>query len=173
MQHTHPNILSTSTLSGDGVINAAGEDLGHIKDFMIDLDTGRIVYAVLSFGGVMGMGDKLFAIPWDELRVDTDRRRFVLDVDRTRLENAPGFDKNDWPSHADYSFIDRVYTHYGYEAYSASRPSHLDAFRTTRRNRIDRAPTATSSDREAYLARKRQADETTTMDVIDSNRDGV
>jgi hypothetical protein len=59
---------------------------------MIDLENGRIAYAVLSFGGFLGMGDKLFAIPWNTLTVDTVEKRFVLDVDKKKLELAPGFD---------------------------------------------------------------------------------
>lgn len=112
------NMLSTDTLTGDAVRNSAGEDLGKIKDFMIDLDNGQIVYAVLSVGGFLGMGDKLFAIPWDALGVDLDRHNFILDVDRDMLEDAPGFDKNNWPATPDREFIDRVYTHYGYDPYS-------------------------------------------------------
>ncbi len=117
MQHEHPNILTTSKLSGDSVRNAEGEDLGKVKDFMVDLGNGNIIYTVLSFGGFLGMGNKLFAVPWEALRVDTEDKNFVLDVDKEVLKNAPGFDKNDWPSSADRDFINRVHTHYGYEPY--------------------------------------------------------
>jgi sporulation protein YlmC with PRC-barrel domain len=123
MQTYKPNLLSTSTLSGDSVRNAQGKDLGKIEDFMIDLDTGRIAYAVLSFGGFLGLGDKLFAIPLDALELDAEHHRFVLDVSKEKLENAPGFDKDNWPSNADASFIDSVYTHYGYEPYSSQQTS--------------------------------------------------
>jgi sporulation protein YlmC with PRC-barrel domain len=58
-----PLMLSTSSLSGDNVVSPEGESLGEIKDFMVDMDEGRIAYAVLSFGGILGFGDKLFAIP--------------------------------------------------------------------------------------------------------------
>lgn len=113
-----PLILSTSSLSGDNVVNPEGESLGEIKDFMVDIDEGRIAYAVLSFGGVLGFGDKLFAIPYDSLCIDTDHERFVLDVSRDQLADAPGFDKDDWPKRPDAAFIDSVYTHYGFEPYS-------------------------------------------------------
>ena len=115
---TRPNVLSTSTLAGDTVVNMKGEDLGDIKDFMVDIDSGRIAYAVLSFGGFLGIGDKLFAIPFEALQLDPNKERFRLDITKDQLENAPGFDKDDWPSRPDYQFIDRVYTHYGYEPYS-------------------------------------------------------
>ena len=117
------NILSTSTLSGDSVVNPQGKDLGDIKDFMVDVDTGEIVYAVLSFGGFLGVGDKLFAIPFEALQLDADNHRFMLDVDKEQLENAPGFDKNNWPGTPNNDFIDRVYTHYGYEPYTRRRRS--------------------------------------------------
>src|SRR2546426_6110910 len=78
---TDPNkrfrsVLSASTLAGDSVRNAAGEDLGKIDEIMIDIPSGRVAYAVLSFGGFLGMGDKLFAIPWDALKVDEDQQCF-------------------------------------------------------------------------------------------------
>lgn len=111
-------ILSTSTLMKDNVVNPKGENLGEIKDFMIDTESGRVVYAVLSFGGLWGLGDKLFALPMDALRVDTNKERFVTDLRKEQLKDAPGFDKNNWPRSAtDRSFVDRVYSHYGYESY--------------------------------------------------------
>jgi sporulation protein YlmC with PRC-barrel domain len=110
-------ILSTSSLSGDNVVNLNGEDLGTVKDFMVDTDNGRVVYAVLSFGGFLGMGDKLFAVPLEALRVDLENKRFILDADKDKLENAPGFDDDTWPQSADRSFIDKVYSHYGVKSY--------------------------------------------------------
>ena len=71
-------VLSASALKGDKVVNRQGEDLGKIEELMIDLDRGRIAYAVLSFGGFLGMGDKLFAIPWQAFGVDTAEKRLVL-----------------------------------------------------------------------------------------------
>lgn len=111
-------ILSTSTLMHDNVVNPQGENLGDIKDFMIDTENGRVVYAVLSFGGLLGLGDKLFAIPMDALTVDTNKERFVTDIRKDQLEDAPGFNKDNWPRSAtERTFVDRVYSHYGYESY--------------------------------------------------------
>jgi len=86
---------------------------------MIDLDEGRIAYVVLSFGGFLGMGNKLFAIPWEALILDTDQHVFILNVDRERLENAPGFDKDNWPDNAKYEagWLFDVYEYYGYLPY--------------------------------------------------------
>jgi len=84
---------------------------------MIDTPTGRVAYAVLSFGGFLGMGDKLFAIPWSRLSLDEDRKVFVLDVDRATLERAPGFDKDNWPDMADRAWGTQVHTYYGARPY--------------------------------------------------------
>jgi hypothetical protein len=116
-EYQRPRVLSASTLCGDAVTNAVGEDLGRIEELMIDLSSGRVAYAVLSFGGFLGIGDKLFAVPFGALRLDTGRKCFVLDVPREKLENAPGFDKNDWPDFADPSFGDEVYGYYGIATY--------------------------------------------------------
>lgn len=113
----HPRCLSSSTLTGDDVKNSAGEDLGEIKDFMIDLNDGRIAYAVMAFGGFLGMGDKLFAVPWSAMRLNTEDHCFVLDVDKERLKQAPGFDKDNWPDFADPQFHQRTYAFYNTKPY--------------------------------------------------------
>jgi len=101
-----PHTLSATTIIGDPVVNEYGEDLGKIEELMIDLDHGRVAYAVLSFGGLFGIGDKLFAVPLEAMRVDPENHRFVLDVERERLDEAPGFDKDDWPDAAEASASD-------------------------------------------------------------------
>lgn len=110
-------VLSANTLEGDAVVNAAGEDLGKIEEIMLDVSSGRIAYAVLSFGGFLGLGDKLFAIPWEALQLDQRNERFILNVDREALENAPGFDKAHWPEFTDRAWGVEIYEHYGYEPY--------------------------------------------------------
>lgn len=105
-------LLSSSTISGDSVVNAQGEDLGHVKDLMINPDSGEIEYAVLDFGGFLGMGDKFFAVPFRSFTVDRAKHRMVLNVDKERLKEAPGFDKNDWPDFADDSFTGGVNSFY-------------------------------------------------------------
>ena len=94
-------LLSASTITGDDVVNGEGEDLGTIEEIMFDPDEGEPGYAVLSFGGVLGMGDKLFAVPWKALTPQMNEHRFVLNVPREELEKAPGFDKDDWPKTAE------------------------------------------------------------------------
>lgn len=107
-----PEVMAAATLVGDRVVNTRGDDLGEVHDIMLDVPSGRIAYAVLSFGGMMGIGDKLFAIPWSALTLDADRRCFVLDIERERLEHAPGFDKHHWPSMADPGWATEVHAFY-------------------------------------------------------------
>ena len=106
-------LLSSSSINGDGVVNPQGEDLGSIKDLMVDPASGQVEYAVVSFGGFLGMGDKYFAVPFKQLKVDREQERMVLNVDKERLKEAPGFDKDDWPDFADQTFratVDSYYT---------------------------------------------------------------
>jgi hypothetical protein len=99
------------------VKNSAGEDLGTIKEIMLDVDSGRIGYAVLSFGGFVGLGDKLFAVPWNALRLDAANHAFILDVPKDTLQNAEGFDKDNWPDMTDPAWGTRVHEYYGTEPY--------------------------------------------------------
>lgn len=110
--------LSASTLVGAHVRNPQDESLGDLKDFMIDSTSGKIAYGVLSFGGVLGIGNKLFAIPWDNFRVDAETERLILDVPKERLKDAPGFDEDHWPNFAEPTFASELRQHY------ATRPAH-------------------------------------------------
>ena len=112
-----PKVLAADTVTGNKVVNPQQEDLGKIEHLMIDLETGRIAYAVLSFGGFLGMGDKLFAIPWSALALDTVEKRFILNVDKELLKRAPGFDKDHWPNMADQTWGAKVFTYYGAKPY--------------------------------------------------------
>ena len=109
---TAPRFLSTSTLSGDAIKNPQGESLGDLKDVMIDTASGKVAYAVLSFGGILGMGDKLFAVPWEALAVDGENKCLILNVGKERLKDAPGFDKDHWPNFAEPAFADQVRGYY-------------------------------------------------------------
>lgn len=110
-------ILSASTLIGDKVSNSAGEDLGKIEEIMIDVNRGRIAYAVLSFGGFLGIGDKYFAIPWEMLSLNSEKKKFYLDIPKEKLKNAPGFDKDNWPRTPDKNYLSDVYNYYGIKSY--------------------------------------------------------
>ncbi|WEF33292.1 PRC-barrel domain-containing protein [Pseudoduganella chitinolytica] len=108
-----PRLMGADTLMGEDVYNRQEEDLGDIKEIMIDMQSGQIAYAVLSFGGILGMGDKLFAVPWQALQLDTVNKRFILDVSKQRLESAPGFDKDRWPDMASAEFGSQIHGFYG------------------------------------------------------------
>jgi sporulation protein YlmC with PRC-barrel domain len=108
-------ILSASTIKGSSVQNLEGKNIGDIQDLMIEPATGNVAYAVLSFGGFLGIGDKYFAIPIEALNFSSTDRKITLDVSKELLENAPGFDKDNWPMTADQNFIESVYNHYGTE----------------------------------------------------------
>jgi sporulation protein YlmC with PRC-barrel domain len=110
-------VISSGKLVGNRVVNLRNEDLGRIEELMIDLDSGRIAYAVLSFGGFLGLGDKLFAIPWSALTVDVAGEKFVLNISKDLLQQAPGFDKQDWPDMSDPAWGAEIYNHYGYKPY--------------------------------------------------------
>lgn len=115
-----PRLLSSSTLTGTNVKNLQGENVGEIKDLMIDWRHGNVAYAVLSFGGFLGLEEKLFAVPLESFDFSHHHgveAHVVLDVDKERLKNAPGFDADHWPDHPDNTVLDSVYSHYGYGAY--------------------------------------------------------
>lgn len=112
-----PALMGADTLLGNDVYNHQEEDLGDIKEIMLDMRKGQIAYAVLSFGGFLGMGDKLFAVPWNALTLDTENKRFILSVEKERLKDAPGFDKDDWPDMADRSWASGVHSYYGTKPY--------------------------------------------------------
>ena len=108
-------LISANAVIGDAVVNRQGENLGKIEDLVIDPLSARVDYAVLSFGGFLGMGDKLFAVPLEALQLSREEKRFILDVEKEKLKNAPGFDKNKWPDTSDRAFGTKVYSYYGYK----------------------------------------------------------
>ena len=105
-------VLSASTIAGDKVQNQDGETLGTIKELMIDTGTGRIAYAVLDFGGFLGIGNKYFAVPWPALTVSTVPKCLVMDADKEMLKSAEGFDHDHWPDFADQHWGARIHDHY-------------------------------------------------------------
>ncbi len=99
------NLMEVSHLVGSSVQNHIGEYLGEIKEVILDARNGQVSYVVLSFsGGFLGMGKKLFAVPWDALAFDSKSGSVVLTVEKDCLKNTPGFDKNSWPRTVDFSF---------------------------------------------------------------------
>lgn len=108
-----PALMGAATLIGDSVVNAQEDNLGEIKEIMLDMRTGQVAYAVLAFGGFLGMGEKLFAVPWQALQLDTVNKRFMLSIEKDRLQNAPGFDPNAWPDMSDVGWSNQIHSFYG------------------------------------------------------------
>ena len=111
-----PEIIA-ATVEGDTVVNNKGEQLGKLESIMIDVGHRQVAYAVLSFGRLPGIENKLFAIPWSALSLDTERKWFVLDVDQELLKRAPAFDKDHWPSMADQEWAASIHAFYNRRPY--------------------------------------------------------
>jgi sporulation protein YlmC with PRC-barrel domain len=105
--------LTATSIIGDEIENLQGDRLGKIDNLMINLNTGAVDYVVIESGSFMGVGGKLFAIPFSELKLNTDKKIFVLNRDRQYLKNAPGFDKNHWPDTNEHDYFGKVNLYYG------------------------------------------------------------
>jgi len=104
-----PRLLGADTIIGEDVYNHQDEDLGDIKDILLDVHSGQVAYAVLSF---QGMADKLFAVPWSALELDSENKRFILNIEKELLEYAPGFDKDNWPDMTDPTWQNTINSYY-------------------------------------------------------------
>jgi|KBSSwiStaDraftv2_1062776.scaffolds.fasta_scaffold1438061_1 sporulation protein YlmC with PRC-barrel domain len=114
--------IPAKKLSGVNVESPSGEKLGEIEDVVIDLDSGKVAYAAVGVGGVLGLGEKLFAVPFGEFKLSHDKSNnlvLALDISKDRLEKAPGFDKNHWPDFAGQDWRNQVDSYYHR---SAARP---------------------------------------------------
>jgi len=112
-----PRIMAADTLEGNNVKNRADESIGEINHIMLDVPSGRIAYAVMAVGGFLSMGEKYFAIPWSALTLDTKEKCFRLDVNKERLSQAEGFDKDHWPTMADEKWARDLHTYYNARPY--------------------------------------------------------
>ena len=107
---------------GSKVINLKGETLGKIEDLVVDIDTGRIVYAVLESGGFLGIGDKLFPVPWESLAALPSEGIFFLNQSKEQMEKAPAFDKKNLPDMGDMHWGEGIFKHYGVPGYEQRGP---------------------------------------------------
>lgn len=105
--------VKASSIVGTTVVNASEENLGSIREIVIDPDTGQVAYAAVSFGGFLGLGEKLFAIPFRALAWRVEKNDYVLDISKERLEAAPGFDPDHWPTMSDEQWNRDVNGYYG------------------------------------------------------------
>lgn len=110
---TNHRLTSASALSDNDVKNAQGESLGQVNDVMLDTENNRVVYYVLSFGGLFGVGNTLFAIPPEAMKLNVNDDCFILNIDKDLLKKADGFNKDNWPDMADPIFRKNLYQHYG------------------------------------------------------------
>ncbi len=101
-----------SEIIGKKVVNYEGESVGEVKDLMVNYADGNVTYAIMSFGGILGIGDKLFAVPWVSLNHDRPNDRFIMKANKDLLQNAPGFDKSNWPDMSDPTRQSEIYRYY-------------------------------------------------------------
>ncbi|MBN9230088.1 MAG: photosystem reaction center subunit H [Legionella sp. 40-6] len=109
---THSGVVKSGEITGVKVLNATHEDLGDIAEVVIDKLSGKVNYLVLDFGGFLGFGNKFFAVPWNRFHYDKNEDCFILDVDKQRLQDAPGFDKDHWPDFASPTFSSSINQYY-------------------------------------------------------------
>ena len=109
---TSSDIISSERVEGTTVYNAAGDKLGSVDDLMIDKISGQIRYAVLEFGGFLGIGTDRYPLPWNMLKYDTNKEGYVVPLDKKKLEQAPHYAESDVPDYTpDYG--KRVHKYYG------------------------------------------------------------
>ena len=114
-RHGHRLILS-SRVEGTPVFSPTGERIGHINDLSIDRDTGQVIYAILSFGGFLHIGERFHPLPWSVLKYDPAEAGYVVPLDKAQLEDAPHYDRSELAelggrSHQTYG--ERIFDYYG------------------------------------------------------------
>jgi len=120
-----PNrFVSSNKLERYDVIDKDGDDMGQVQTFVVDMQEGRIAFALVAFGGILGISDKWFALPWAALEWRPDKAKFVVDMDDSVLKNVPGMKKDKWieeiekwKQEKDLEPVDRYFTTHGYESY--------------------------------------------------------
>jgi|SRR5690606_17147596 len=132
-------IMRASTFENTTVKNAVSEKVGKVEDIMIDTSTGEASYVVLSVdSGFLNLGSKYFAIPWQAFKFDAAQEDvFILNVDKEKLKNAPGFDKENWPTDPQHEFLTEVQTYYGFSRATEPNPPLGTRDKDTIRDRGD------------------------------------
>lgn len=110
--NTASPVISSDRVNGTNVYNPNGDKLGSIDSLMIDKLTGKVRYAVMEFGGFLGIGTDLYPLPWDSLKYDSGLGGYVVSVTKEQLENAPHYEGSTLPEYTD-EYGRRVYDHYG------------------------------------------------------------
>ena len=112
-------LISSDKTVGTAVYNRRGEHLGSVYNLMIDKYSGQVAYAVMSFGGFLGIGESYHPLPWRTLTYDTRKGGYVVDIDRTRLETAPSYKSSTVPNRSDRAYGHRVDDYYGVPPYGS------------------------------------------------------
>jgi hypothetical protein len=110
-------LIASDKVEGTAVYNRQGERLGTVHNFMVDKSTGRVAYAVMSFGGFLGMGESYHPLPWRVLNYDTSQGGFVIDLDKSRLAKAPSYTASNVPNWSDRAYGSRIDDYYGMSPY--------------------------------------------------------
>jgi hypothetical protein len=110
-------LIASDKVEGTAVYNRKSEHLGSVHNFMVDKSTGRVAYAVMSFGGFLGMGESYHPLPWRVLTYDTKQGGFVIDLDKSQLEKAPSYTASNMPNWSDRTYGTRIDEFYGVPAY--------------------------------------------------------
>ncbi|MEJ0070268.1 MAG: PRC-barrel domain-containing protein [Pseudomonadota bacterium] len=110
-------LIASDKVEGTAVYNRQGEHLGAVHNFMVNKSTGQVAYAVMAFGGFLGIGESYHPLPWRVLTYDPDRSGFVIDLDRDRLETAPSYKVDAVPNWADRAYGRRIDEFYGQSHY--------------------------------------------------------
>lgn len=106
------HLIASDKVEGTAVYDKAGENVGTVYNFMVDKKSGQVAYAVMSFGGFLGIGEKYHPLPWEKLDYDTNLGGYVVDIDRQQLDGAPSYDRNETPWR-DPNYGRSVYDYYG------------------------------------------------------------
>ncbi len=122
---TSGHLIAASKVNGTNVYNPAGEKLGSVYDVMINKVSGNTEYAILSFGGFLGIGDSYYPLPWKALRYDPRQGGYIVDVDKARLEGAPSYAANDTAEWDDEAWGRRVNDYYGVPGVASSGQSTI------------------------------------------------
>ena len=104
-------LIASNRVEGTAVYNRQGEKLGTVDNFMVDKRSGKVEYAVMSFGGFLGMGDSYHPLPWNVLKYDTVQGGYVVDLDKRTLQEGPSYKAGEEPQY-DRAYGERIHGHY-------------------------------------------------------------
>jgi hypothetical protein len=111
------NLIAGNKVTGTSVYNAVGESIGSIYDVMIDKKSGKVAYAVMSFGGFLGIGNEYHPLPWSTLKYDTGKGGYVVNLSKSQLEGAPHYPQGTDPGWGNRDYESKLHSYYGVGPY--------------------------------------------------------